>query len=122
MMVLIIMKHGYIGRFIMKRINYIVKFLIVLILSILFFMCAPQDSGSSSGGESGGHSDGDGDGSSSSSSSSGFQNTWTNLNPSIPVPSTRTGHFMVYVGNNKIILFGGIDNSATSNNDTWKYR
>jgi hypothetical protein len=96
----------------MKKINYIIKFLIVLILSVLFFMCTPAGSGS--GGDGSGSSSGGSD----DNKKTGFHNTWTNLNPSapIPIPSGRSDYYMEYVGNNKIIIFGGATGGL--NNET----
>ena len=96
----------------MKKFNNITKFLIVLILSVLFFMCTPAGSGSGGGG--GGSSSGGG----SDDKTISFQNIWTNLNPSLN-PSARYNHTMVYVGNGKIILFGGY--SGPEDDETWEY-
>lgn len=91
----------------MKKNNYIIKFLIVLIFSVLFFMCTPAGDGSGSGG--------------SGDKTTGFQNIWTYLNSSIPVtmPNARHNHSMVYIGNNEIILFGGYTGNV--NGEIWKY-
>ena len=46
-------------------------------------------------------------------------NTWIDLNP-LNKPSERDAHYMSYIGNNIIILFGGRNTGGTLN-DTWKY-
>lgn len=43
------------------------------------------------------------------------------LTPDVTVPTKRAGHTMEYIGNNKIILFGGIDDTEQYLNDTWIY-
>lgn len=45
-------------------------------------------------------------------------NTWTNQSPAA-APSARSGHAMVYLGGDQVLLFGGV--AGTVNNETWIY-
>lgn len=47
------------------------------------------------------------------------KNIWSNLNPGGTAQSARYNHEMVYIGNNRIILFGGRTPDVTD--DTWMY-
>ncbi len=47
------------------------------------------------------------------------KNIWSNLNPGGTVQSARYNHEMVYIGNNRIILFGG--RTSDVNDETWLY-
>ena len=44
-------------------------------------------------------------------------NTWTDQNPQGDKPSARNSHAMAYIGDDKVLLFGGYPNV----NDTWVY-
>ena len=48
-------------------------------------------------------------------------NTWTELEPSGPVPKARQGHAMIYdPASSRVILFGGFDGQEILG-DTWAY-
>ena len=55
--------------------------------------------------------------------------TWTNLTPTAPLsgtmPDPRSAHAMVYTGNNRIILFGGVKVGSVGivyDEETWEYK
>ncbi len=47
-------------------------------------------------------------------------NNWTDNNPA-STPPARINHGMAYAGNNKFIIYGGIDSSISRIGDTWEY-
>jgi len=49
-------------------------------------------------------------------------NTWTNMNPAI-APPKRYGHAMAYIGDDKVVIFGGLFRigDLIPLNDTWVY-
>jgi hypothetical protein len=93
--------------------NKFVLLFISIILIGMFFIFSCTTPGSSSGG-------GSGSSGGSSDKKAGFQNIWSNLNPSVK-PSARYGHSIIYAGNNKIILFGGSYSFGSYDNETWEY-
>lgn len=48
-------------------------------------------------------------------------NTWTNKNPQGNKPSARAYHGMAYIGDGKVLLFGGSNGSEVYLGDTWVY-
>lgn len=47
-------------------------------------------------------------------------NNWTLQSPYV-APSVRTNHAMAYIGEDKVLLFGGMDQSRDLNDETWIY-
>ena len=47
--------------------------------------------------------------------------TWTKCNTEGHLPSRRHDHSAAYVGNGKLVMFGGLDYENTELNDTWIY-
>lgn len=47
--------------------------------------------------------------------------TWTKIDITGSVPARRMSHYMEYIGNNQILMFGGLTKENWHNNDTWIY-
>ncbi len=101
----------------MIRFNKISLCLIIITLVMIFIACP----GPTDGGDAGDSGDGGDSGDSGDGGTVSYSYEWTELNPTGDIPDGRHKHGMVYIGDDKVILYGGQGSAGSTFTNMYEY-